>query len=148
MVTKLYPYLNFKDTTREAMEFYHSVFGGNLHFTTYKEFNASQDPSEDQKIMNAMLETANGLTLMAADTPNRMEYHAGTNFSISLSGDNDAELTGYYQKLSVGGTVVMPLEKAVWGDKFGLFVDKFGISWMVDITPNAAQFTGVTHEPE
>ena len=70
---------------------------------------------------------------MAADTPNRMVHNPGTNFSISLSGDNEAELTGYYQKLSAGGTVVMPLAKALWGDTFGMFIDRFGISWMVNI---------------
>ena len=84
-------------------------------------------------IMHAMLEAENGITLMGADTPNRMPYTPGTNFSISLSGENQAELTSYYEKLSAGGTVVEPLTKAPWGDLFGMLVDRFGINWMVNI---------------
>src|SRR5215471_9183581 len=110
MQTQLNPYISFKDNTREAMEFYHTVFGGKLNMSTFKDFHATQDPSEDNLIMHAQLETDNGITLMASDTPNRMEYRPGTNMSISLSGNNEAELTGYFKKLSEGGTVTMPLE--------------------------------------
>jgi PhnB protein len=137
MQTKLNPYINFKDNTRAAMEFYHSVFGGKLDLSTFKEFQASEDPSEDDLIMHAMLETENGMAFMASDTPKRMEYRPGTNFSISLSGDNEAELTGYYQALSEGGMVTMPLTKAIWGDTFGMCTDKFGINWMVNISPKS-----------
>ena len=135
MQTKLNPYINFKNSTSEAMKFYHSIFGGKLTMATFKEFHASQDPSEDDLIMHAHLETENGMTLMASDTPNRMEYLAGTNFGISLSGDNEAELSTYYQKLSEGGVVTMPLTKATWGDTFGMCTDRFGISWLVNISP-------------
>jgi PhnB protein len=138
MQTKLNPYLNFRDTTRQAMEFYHGVFGGKLALSTFKEYHASQDPSEDNKIMHAMLETEAGLTLMAADTPNSMEYHPGTNFSISLSGDNEAELRPYFEKLSAGGTVTQPLLKAPWGDTYGMCIDRFGITWLVNIAGKPA----------
>jgi PhnB protein len=133
MKTLLNPYLEFKDNARQAMEFYQTVFGGELRMNTFKEYHASEDPSEDNKIMHAMLEAENGITFMAADTPNRMEHHPGTNFSVSLSGDNHAELSAYYQKLSVGGTINQPLEQAPWGDTFGMLTDKFGIKWMVNI---------------
>jgi len=135
MQTKLNPYINFKGDTREAMQFYHSVFGGKLTMSTFKEYQASEDPGEDNLIMHAMLETENGMTLMASDTPNRMEYRPGTNLSISLSGDNKAELTVYFEKLSDGGVVSMPLTEAPWGDTFGMWVDKFGIGWLVNISP-------------
>lgn len=138
MQTKLNPYINFKNTTRQAMEFYHSVFGGKLTLSTFKEYHASQDPAEDDLIMHAMLETENGMTLMASDTPSHMEYHPGTNFSISLSGDNAVELTAYFQKLSAGGVVVMPLEVAPWNDTFGMCTDQFGVSWLVNISPPGA----------
>jgi PhnB protein len=134
MTTKLNPYLSFKDNARQAMEFYHSVFGGKLLMNTFKEYQASQDPSEDNKIMHALLETGSGLTLMGADTPNGMEYNPGSNISISLSGENAGELTGFYNKLVSGGTVGMPLEKAPWGDTFGMLTDQFGVNWMVNIT--------------
>jgi PhnB protein len=138
MQTKLNPYISFKDNAREAMEFYNTVFGGKLLISTFKEFHASQDPSEDNKIMHGMLETENGLTLMGADTPNSMPFSVGTNMTISLSGDNDTELRTYFEKLSAGGTITMPLENAPWGDAFGAFTDKFGVSWVVNITGQKA----------
>jgi PhnB protein len=134
MRSTLNPYLSFRDNARAAMEFYQTVFGGKLTMSTFKEFHASQDPSEDNKIMHSMLEADNGITFMASDTPGNMEYRPGTNMSMSLSGDNAAELTAYYEKLSAGGTIGMPLEKAPWGDTFGMLTDKFGVSWLVNIS--------------
>lgn len=138
MTSQLNPYLGFKDNAREAMEFYRSVFGGKLEVSTFKEFQASQDPSEDDKIMHSKLEADNGITFMAADTPNAMEYRPGTNMSMSLSGDDDEELTGYYERLSEGGTVREPLKAAPWGDKFGMLTDRFGIEWLVNIAGQGA----------
>lgn len=135
MQTRLNPYLSFRDNAREAMEFYKTVFGGKLDINTFKEYQASQDPSEDNKVMHAMLEAENGVTFMASDTPNAMEYKPGENMSMSLSGDNEAELREYWDKLSTGGSIVMPLEKAPWGDTFGMCTDKFGVQWMVNIVP-------------
>lgn len=140
MQTLLSPYLSFKDSAREAMEFYKSVFGGQLAFHTFEEFHAAQSPDENNKIMHSMIEADNGITFMAADTPNSMEYKPGSNISMSLSGDNEAELRGYFEKLSAGGTVTMPLEKAEWGDTFGMLIDRFGIVWMVNI--GGAKLTG------
>ncbi len=138
MQTQLNPYLSFRDNAREAMEFYKTVFGGKLEMQTFEEYHASQDPSEDNKIMHAVLTADNGIVFMASDTPNSMEYRPGTNMSMSLSGDNEAELRGYYEKLSAGGTIGMPLEKAPWGDMFGMCTDKFGVSWLVNITGQKA----------
>jgi len=134
MQTKLNPYISFKNNTREAMQFYHSVFGGKLTMSTFKEFHASEDPVAGNLIMHSQLETETGMTLMASDTPEGMEYRPGTNIGVSLSGDNEAELSAYYQKLSAGGTVTMPLDKAPWGDSFGMCTDKFGVGWLVNIT--------------
>ena len=138
MQSKLNPYLSFKDNTREAMEFYRTVFGGKLEVSTFKDYHASQDPSEDNLIMHSVLEADNGITIMASDTPNRMEYRAGTNMSMSLSGDNEAELKAYFEKLSAGGRVTMPLEKAIWGDSFGMCTDTFGVQWLVNIAGQKA----------
>ncbi|MCU1577416.1 MAG: hypothetical protein JWP70_2120 [Leifsonia sp.] len=140
MSTRLNPYLGFRDTAKQAMEFYKSIFGGELTQSTFAEFQASQDPAEQDKIMHSQLVTDNGLTLMASDTPNGMDYTPGTNYSVSLSGDDkdDAELRGYWDKLSNGGNVTMPLEQAPWGDSFGMLVDKFGVVWMVNIAGTQA----------
>ncbi|KKB13320.1 3-demethylubiquinone-9 3-methyltransferase [Devosia geojensis] len=132
MVTRLNPYISFRDTAREAIEFYHSVFGGELTISTFGDFGMSENPADADKIMHSMLETPNGLTLMASDTPPGMDYKPGTNISVSLSGEDEAELRGYWDKLSAGGTVTVPFEKAPWGDTFGMCLDKFGVQWMVD----------------
>jgi PhnB protein len=114
------------------MEFYKSVFGGTLSLTPFGEFG-SQDPPIADKIMHGMLETDSGFTLMGADTPPDTEHTPGNNIAVSLSGDNADELRTYWQKLSDGGTVSVPLEKQMWGDEFGMCVDQFGIPWMVNI---------------
>ncbi len=132
MGTRLNPYISFKDNAREAMEFYEGVFGGSLSVNTFGEFGA-QDTPEADKIMHAQLETEGGLTLMASDTPPGMDHSPGNNITVSLSGDDGDELRGYWDKLSEGGTVAMPLEKQMWGDEFGMCIDKFGVPWMVNI---------------
>jgi PhnB protein len=133
MPTKLNPYLHFHDQTRQAMAFYQSVFGGTLTSTTFKDAHMSQDPSDDDRIMHAQLDTDNGLTLMASDAPSSMVDQPVANGSISLSGDNAPELRGYFEQLADGGTVIMPIETAGWGDAFGMCTDKFGTEWLVNI---------------
>ncbi len=133
MASRLNPYISFNDNTRQAMEFYESVFGGTLAINTFAEFGAADSPDAD-KIMHSQLETDSGFTLMAADTPSGMEHSPGTNMAISLSGEDADELRGYWAKLSEGGNVSLPLEKQMWGDEFGMCVDQFDIPWMVNIT--------------
>ena len=133
MTTRLNPYLSFRNNAREAMEFYKDVFGGELTISTFADLKASQDPAEENLVMHAQLESPSGLTLMASDTPARMEFQPGNTYSVSLSGDDDAELRSYWEKLSEGGTVSMPLETAPWGDAFGMCNDKFGVAWLVNI---------------
>ncbi|KIC65441.1 VOC family protein [Pseudarthrobacter phenanthrenivorans] len=138
MPTILNPYISFRDNAREAMTFYQSVFGGELTLSTFADFQASDDPAEAGKIMHGMLTTTQGLVLMGADTPNSMEYHPGSSISISLSGDDEAELRGYYGKLSTdGGNVTVPMEKSPWGDVFGMCTDRYGVAWLVNV--NSAQ---------
>jgi PhnB protein len=140
MSTLLNPYLNFRTEAREAMEFYRSVFGGELDLSTFAELGGPDHPDEGDKIMHAQLETPAGFTLMAADTPDSMEFRPGTNFSVSLSGsgDDDAELRGYWDKLSAGAQIDQPLATAPWGASFGMLTDRFGIHWLVNISADAA----------
>ncbi|MET0840318.1 MAG: VOC family protein [Marmoricola sp.] len=132
MSSTLNPYLNFKDNAREAMEFYANALGGELKINTFGEFGDSGAP-EANLVMHAQLETPAGFTLMASDAPPGMEVGTVGGFAVSLSGDDEAELRGYWDKLSEGGQVTMPLEKQMWGDIFGMLDDRFGVSWMVDI---------------
>ncbi|MFF4888786.1 MULTISPECIES: VOC family protein [Micromonospora] len=132
MTSRLNPYLSFRDNAREAMEYYQRVFGGDLRMNTFGEFG-NPDPQVADRIMHAQLETPSGFTLMASDTPPGMESTPGTNMAISLSGDDADDLRRWWEQLAEGGTVTMPLEKQMWGDEFGMCVDRFGMSWMVDI---------------
>jgi PhnB protein len=132
MASQLNPYLNFNGTTRQAMEFYQSVFGGNLNLSTFSDFGAKDSPDAD-RIMHGVLETDAGYTIMAADVTSDMRYQPMAGFAVSLSGDDEI-LRGYWDELSDGGTVTMPLQKQVWGDEFGMVTDKFGVSWLVNIS--------------
>ncbi len=132
MASLLNPYISFAGDAREAMEFYKQVLGGTLTLNTFGEFGAQDSPDAD-KIMHGMLATDSGFMLMGADTPPEMEHRPGTNIAVSLSGDDADDLRGYWEKLSDGGTVSVPLEKQMWGDEFGSCVDRFGIPWLVNI---------------
>ncbi|WP_308797259.1 VOC family protein [Agromyces silvae] len=133
MAVLLNPYLNFKDNAREALEFYQSVFGGELNTSTFSEYGQNDSPADADKLMHGQLTTEAGQTIMAADTPSTMTYTPAAGISLSLSGDDDATLRRYWDGLIAGGTVVQPLEVAPWGDAFGMLVDRFGISWLVNI---------------
>ncbi|MEU5153541.1 VOC family protein [Glycomyces sp. NPDC021274] len=128
----LNPYVSFDGNAREAMEFYQSVLGGELKVMTFGESGMS-GPGADQ-VMHAQLTSEAGYTIMASDMPPGMEHKPGQNISISISGDDGDRLRGYWEALSDGAEVTMPLEKQMWGDEFGALVDRFGVNWMVDIT--------------
>ena len=132
MASTLNPYVNFDGNAREALEFYKDVLGGTLTVSTYGEYGSPDGPGAD-KIMHGQLETPAGFTLMGADTPPGGSYNRGDNIAISLSGDDSGELHGYWEKLLDGGQVTVPLEKQMWGDEFGMCIDRFGIGWLVNI---------------
>ncbi|MEU1512902.1 VOC family protein [Streptomyces sp. NPDC005811] len=132
MASRLNPYLSFNGDARAALEHYKDVFGGTLALSTFGEFGQAGTPQADQ-IMHGMLEAPNGFTLMGADTPPGMDYSPSGNVSVSVSGDDDAELRGYWEKLSAGAEVSVPLEKQMWGDVFGMCTDRFGITWLINI---------------
>jgi len=133
MASTLNPYINFKDTAREAMEFYQAALGGELTISTFGDFG-DKDAPEANLVMHSNLTTPSGFILMGSDTPPGMDASVSGGFAVSLSGDDEAELRGYWDKLAAGGEVTVPLEKQMWGDTFGMVTDKFGIGWMVNIT--------------
>jgi PhnB protein len=132
MASRLNPYISFDGNARDALEFYADALGGTPRLHTFGELGGEGGPGAD-KIMHGMLETDGGFTLMAGDNPPGTEHDPGSNIAVSLSGDDGEELRGYWEKLSAGGTVTVPLEKQMWGDEFGMCVDRFGIGWMVNI---------------
>ena len=133
MSSQLNPYLNFNGTARQALEFYATVFGGDLNLNTFASFGSTGPDAE--RIMHGQLQTPAGYTIMAADVTSDMEYSAPAGFSISLSGDaaSGDDLRGYFESLGASGMITMPLQKQSWGDEFGMCVDGFGVPWLVNI---------------
>ncbi|MFG2433312.1 VOC family protein [Streptomyces sp. NPDC048508] len=133
MGSRLNPYISFSGDARQAMTFYQDVFGGELTVHEFGAFGSDAPPGYADKVMHGMLEAPNGFVLMGADVPPGMDRRTGNNFAVSLSGDDAGELSGYWEKLSAGGSVAVPLEKQMWGDTFGMCTDRFGVDWMVNI---------------
>lgn len=132
MITTLTPYLNFDGNCKEAMEFYQSVFGGKLDISTFGKFQMDVPDDYKDKVMHAVLE-ADHIQLMASEGKPGEPTVFGDSVSLSLSGDDEETLSNYFNALADGGKITMPLEKQVWGDRFGMTTDKFGINWMVNI---------------
>lgn len=134
----LNPYLHFRGEAREAMEYYRGALGGELEVATYGDLRAAQDASETDLVLHAKLTTASGLVLMGADRPERLPYTRGDNVSVSLGGEERAELQGYWDGLAARSTVLQPLTVSPWGDRFGMLLDPYGITWLVNIAASAA----------
>lgn len=143
MGVKLHSYINFDGNAKAAVEFYKSIFGGEVYMDTFRSFKDKSDMSVDDadldKVMHAFLKGDNGIELMVSDRPTGMPMSTGSQMSLTLSGDDEDTMRGFWSKLSADGQVTAPLEKAPWGDTFGMLTDKFGIAWMVNIGPDQLQ---------
>lgn len=128
----LNPYIFFKGNCREAMEFYKDVFGGELILQTYGEVKMGEEDQKDL-IMHATLANES-MSLMGSDTEKASDKAA--KISLSIGGSDEAALRTIFDKLSDGGDVFSELKKEFWGDIFGTVTDKYGIEWMVNITPS------------
>src|SRR3954447_14275065 len=132
----LNPYLTFDGNARDAMEFYKGLFGGELNIMTFGDMGATEHEGSalaTDGVMHGQLTTDQGFTLMASDNPPGVTGQT-PNGHLSLSGDEADLLHGYWDKLTEGGTVDVPLETAPWGDEFGQVKDRFGVNWLVNIT--------------
>lgn len=134
MTMQLNPYLTFPGNAAKAMAFYADVLGGSVQTMTFKDSGMDVDG-----VMHAALETPTGFHLYASDQFPGMgpDLVPGNNIQISISGDDAAAMRGFWAGLGEGGQVVMPLEKQMWGDVYGLVTDKFGISWHLNIAGDA-----------
>ena len=132
MSSLLNPYLHFDKNARAALEFYQSIFGGELEIATFGAYGSPDAPEADL-VMHGYLGAPNGFVLMGADTPPGMEFQSGRGVTISLSGDDAEELRGYWRRLSEGGAIEVELAKQMWGDEFGQCVDRYGVAWLVNI---------------
>jgi PhnB protein len=137
------PYLTFNGNCEEAFLFYQSVFGGEFPFIgRYKDMPPSEDgkicpPEEENHIMHVSLMIGDTV-LMGSDAPESFggKVVAGNNFSISINADSREDADRFFNGLSAGGMVHMPMENTFWGAYFGMFADKFSINWMVNFDEN------------
>jgi PhnB protein len=136
-------YLNFPGTTEAAFEFYKSIFGG--EFAGIQRFKETPEgpklPADEQdKLMHVALPIGNNI-LMATDALESQgrTLTVGNNFSLSLTVDSQEEAQKYFDALSAGGKVEVPLQMMFWGEYFAMLTDKFGIQWMVSFDPKRTQ---------
>lgn len=131
MSVVLNPYIAFQGQARAALDFYQSVFGGEVNAMTFGEFGM-EGVAADQ-VMHGQLTTPDGFTIMCSDTPEGMEYNGGSRITISLSGD-DQRLVEWFTRLGEGGQVTLPMGKQMWGDTYGQLTDRFGVNWMANLS--------------
>ena len=129
-------HLNFRGDARPALEFYRSVFGGDLVVVTYRDAGAVQDPAEADQVMWGQVTSPAGFQLMAYDVPSATPWDQGQNaYFVSVRGGSADEVTGYWDKLSDGATVRQPLAPAGWAPLYGMLRDQFGVVWVLDVAP-------------
>ncbi|WP_437502184.1 VOC family protein [Sorangium sp. So ce1099] len=134
MTVSVANHLNFRGDARAALEFYQSVFGGDITIVTYKDAQNVQDPSEAGQVMWGQVTARNGFRVMAYDVPSRMPWDQGKNaFFVSVRGDSASEITALWEKLSDGATVAQPLAPSGWTPLYGMLKDRFGITWVLDV---------------
>lgn len=134
MTVSVTNHLNFRGDARAALEFYQSVFGGDITIVTYKDAQAVQDPSEADQVMWGQVVAKNGFRVMAYDVPSRMPWDHGKNaFFVSLRGDSADELAALWEKLSAGATIVRPLGPSGWAPLYGMLEDRAGVTWVLDV---------------
>lgn len=127
-------HLNFRGDARAALESYRSAFGGDLTVVTYGDAGNAQEESEATQVMWGQVIAPNGFHVMAYDVPSRTAYDRGENsFFVSLRGQTAEEVTGYWEKLSEGATVVVPIGPSGWAPAYGMLRDRFGVVWVLDV---------------
>jgi PhnB protein len=135
---KINPYLNFDGDAEEAFNFYKSIFGGEFgmmqRFKEIPEKDKEQGKikeEEGEKLIHVSLPLGQNV-LMASDAPESTgKIKEGNNFSISLEADSKEDAQKFFEGLSRGGKIMMPLADTFWGAYYGMLQDKFGIRWMV-----------------
>jgi PhnB protein len=127
-------HLNFRGDARAALEFYRSVFGGDLALVTYADAHAAQDPAEAGQIMWGQVQGENGFHVMAYDVPARLPFDQGRNaFFVSVRGRSADEITTCWKGLAEGATVLQDLAPSGWAPLYGMLKDQFGVVWVLDV---------------
>ncbi len=127
-------HLNFRGDARTALEFYRSVFGGDLAVITYRDAGNVQRESEADQVMWGQVHAGNGFHVMAYDVPSSMGYDQGENsYFVSVRGETIEEITGYWEALRAGANVMVALGPAGWAPAYGMLRDRFGVVWVLDV---------------
>ena len=148
-------HLNLRGDARAALEFYRSVFGGQITIATYGDFGMPKEAPGAENVVFGQVEGDNGFRVMAYDIPGAAGGSAAAAgstsrengvtvtdqpFFVSVRGETLDEVQGYWAALSVGATVVEPLAASAWSPGFGMLADRFGVTWVLDVAaPSAAQ---------
>ncbi len=132
-------YLNFKNQTEEAFNYYREVFGGEFigEIARYGDIPPSEDmpplsDADKNLIMNIGLSIMDGFLIMGTDAPDSMGFQLtmGNNMYIMLDPDSKEETERLFVELSAGGKVEQELQVMFWGAYYGSCKDKFGVQWM------------------
>jgi len=138
LMATINPYINFNGNAEEAFNFYKSVFGGEFESVVrFKDLESAEFPipeNEADKIMRIVLPIG-GNILIANDVPTALgPVNENENRSkISITAESREEADKLFNGLTVGGTVEMPMDESPWGTYFGMFRDKYGIEWTVEV---------------
>lgn len=134
MTVSAVTHINFRGDARAALEFYQSVFGGELMIISNRDMGIVEEPSEADQVKWGQVAAADGFKVMAYDVPSAQPWSRGQDsFFLSLRGDSTDEIAALWKKLAVGSTVIAPLEPAQWAPLYGMLTDRFGITWVVDV---------------
>ena len=126
-------HLNYHGQAREALEFYASVFGGQVVAFTHAQVQDSSHPADDELLAWGEVRTSTGFRVMAYDVRQDQQYDAGERaFFVSVRGDDADELTGYWHALREGATIEADLGPAPWAPLYGMLRDRFGVTWVLD----------------
>ncbi len=133
------PYLFFNGNCEKAVEFYRKALGAEVEMMM--RFKESPEPPKpgmvppgyENKIMHTSFRIGQ-TTVMASDGCDT-EKPNFDGFSLSLSVSSEAEADRAFAALADGGQVRMPLAKTFWSPRFGMVADRFGIGWMISVTP-------------
>ncbi|HEX7071555.1 MAG TPA: VOC family protein [Rhodothermales bacterium] len=138
----VHPYLNFDGNTREAFDFYRSVFGGDfVGVYTFRESGGEAwgVPEADlDKIMHIALPIGGGVLLMATDVlqSQGQRLTPGNNYYVMLDVESADEADRLFNGLKEGGSVEMEIGEVDWAERYGICRDRWGIQWMINYSGN------------
>lgn len=132
-MTQINAYLNFTGNCRQAMEFYKDCLKAELTLQTVAGSPAEQQCPAAMRdaILHSTLQKG-ALLLMGSDMSGPEGITPGNNIALSLNCSSEEEINDFFNKLSAGGQILHPLRAEFWGATFGVFIDKFGIRWMLN----------------